>query len=240
MLSGRKIIETENYINYENQSKVRPRKTCRSGLLTVEAALVIPVMIGVIVLLYSLALIEYQNTVARTEAMRTANRAAMNWNTIGTAYEHTIFHEDSKPAVFSGETSTETGKTGKNIITSESYAEHDPYRFFIELFTPGSTKQANMEKFLEQRMKENGEIKAGIQLELTKSEIKGDSGIHIFNRYVSVRLENSYNSPMLEFLDRMGFSVKKDYAITAKAKLTDPSDFVRIASYIQELIRKNQ
>lgn len=233
-------MKKKNHIIYENRNGMEQLKTCRRGVITVEAALVIPVMIGVLVLLYSLALIEYQNTVARTEAMRAANRAAMNWNTIGTVYEHTVFHEDSKPAVFSGETSTETGKTGKNIITSESYAEHDPYRFFIELFTPGSTKQENMEKFLEQRMKENAEIKAGIQLEMKKSEIKGDSGIHIFNRYVSVQLENSYNSPMLAFLDRMGFSVKKDYAITAKAKLTDPSDFVRNVSYIQELIRKNR
>ena len=210
----------------------------RKGIITVEAALVIPVIVGVIVMLYCLAMIEYQNVCARTQAMRTANRAAMNWKTIGAQY--TVFDEDLKDTVFSEDTLSNGGKTGKNVITSESYANHEPYRFFTELFAPGDTKQENMQNYLENGMEEIGNIPAAIHMEMTKSTIEGDSGFNIFNRYVSVRLENIFHSPMLEFLDRMGFRVKRDYAVTAKARLTEPSDFVRNVSYIQELLRKNK
>ena len=106
----------------------------RKGIITVEAALVIPVIVGVIVMLYCLAMIEYQNVCARTQAMRTANRAAMNWKTIGAQY--TVFDEDLKDTVFLEDTLSNGGKTGKNVITSESYANHEPYRFFTELFAP--------------------------------------------------------------------------------------------------------
>ena len=56
--------------------------------------------------------------------MRTANRAAMNWKTIGAQY--TVFDEDLKDTVFLEDTLSNGGKTGKNVITSESYANHEP------------------------------------------------------------------------------------------------------------------
>ena len=211
-------------------------------MITVEAALVMPVVIGVLVLLYSLAIIEYQNVTARAEAMRAANRAAMNWNTIGGSY--TVFDEDQKETVFFGESQPNgqpgNGKSGKNVITSSSYAEHDPYRFFIELFTTGSKKQSNMREYLDSRMAAAGKLETGIEATATDQGITGNSAIHIFNRYVSVTIDNTYSGPMMAFLDSMGFPVKKEYSVTAKAKLTEPADFVRNVSYIQELIRNKK
>jgi len=216
---------------------VKGEKNYQRGVITVEAALIMPVIIGILVLFYSLAMIEYQNVIARAEAMRVANRAAMNWNTIGGNY--TIFDEDMKEPFFADGTEN-TGKSGKNIIVSASYEEHDPYRFFVELFTVGSKKQENMKKYLDRRMDDVREQEIGMQVTTTDHGIKGDSSIHIFNRYVSITIDNTYNSPMLEFLKGLGFSVKKDYSITVKAKLTEPADFVRNVSYIQELMRRRK
>ena len=214
----------------------------RRGVITVEAALVMPVVIGVLVLLYSLAIIEYQNVTARAEAMRAANRAAMNWNTIGGSY--TIFDEDQKETVFSGENQldeqTGKGKSGKNVITSGTYAEHDPYRFFTELFAVGSKKQSNMRKYLDSRMAAVSKLETGIEATTTDQGITGNSAIHIFNRYVSVTIDNTYGGNIMAFLDGIGFPVKKDYRVTAKAKLTEPADFVRNVSYIQEIIRNKK
>lgn len=216
---------------------MKGEKNYRRGVITVEAALIMPVIIGILVLFYSLAMIEYQNVIARAEAMRVANRAAMNWNTIGGNY--TIFDEDMKEAFFADGTEN-TGKSGKNIIVSASYEEHDPYRFFVELFTVGSKKQENMKKYLDRRMDDVRKQEIGMQVTTADHGIKGDSSIHIFNRYVSITIDNTYNSPMLEFLKGLGFSVKKDYSITVKAKLTEPADFVRNVSYIQELMRRRK
>ena len=105
------------------------------GVITVEAALVMPVILGTLFLLYSLAIVQYNNVVARSEAMRVANRVAMNWNTIG-GTGHNILKEDQQPTVYKGESAPAgtASRTGKDAIYSAAYEEHDPYRFFLELF----------------------------------------------------------------------------------------------------------
>ena len=99
----------------------------RRGVITVEAALIMSVTIGVLVLLYSLAMIDNQNTVARAEAMRVASRVAQNWNLIGGDYS--ILNEDLKKTVFSADTvgdgseeaAGEKGKTGnRNFRRNQS------------------------------------------------------------------------------------------------------------------------
>lgn len=201
-----------------------------------EAALIMPVIFGVVFLFYSLALIQFQNVSVRATAMRVANRTAMNWNTLGK--EHTILDEDLKATVYAGDNSGKTGKTGENAITSENFSEHDPYRFFIELFTAGKAKEEKMNKYLEMKIEKGGIRNAGLVSNLLSADISGDSGLHIFNRYISVTINNAYQNPVLELLDGMGFPQKRQYRITAKAKLTEPADFVRNVSYVQELLRE--
>lgn len=197
----------------------------RQGSITVEAALVMPIIIIVMVLLYSLAIIQYSNVVTRTEAIRVASRVAMNWNTIGGT--HDILAEDRR-----GEE-----KSGKNAINSESYAEHNPYRFFMELFTTGSRKTESMKTHLEKRMQTISSDELGMGISST-NEISNDKAYHLFNRYVEVKIDNTFSNPVLTLLDRMGFPVTKKYTVTAKAKITDPAEFVRNISFIQELLRK--
>lgn len=82
-----------------------------------------------------------------------------------------------------------------------------------------------------------GKLETGISAE-TKAEMSGKPEGNPFNRYIAVTIYNTYASPMLQFLDNMGFSVNRHYNITAKARVTEPAEFVRNVSYIMELIRK--
>ncbi|MDD6035296.1 MAG: hypothetical protein PUC30_03765 [Lachnospiraceae bacterium] len=207
----------------------------RKGEITVEAALVMPVILASIFLLYSLAMIQYGNVVTRTEAMRVANRVAMSWNTIG-GDKNNILTEDLKPVSYKGEEQKAENKTGKHAISSETFEEHDPYRFFLELFTEGSQKGKNVSNYLEKRMNQLSDQEVVLDFE-SEDEISSDKGYHLFNRYVNVTIKNTYNNPIIGLLKEMGYEQKRTYNVTMKAKLTEPADFVRNVSYIEEIMR---
>ncbi len=198
----------------------------------VEAVLVLPVVILLICLIYQLAVIQYHNTVSRAEAMRIANRAAMSWNLIGGA-EHNILLEDMKGMK---EEKTEE-KSGENAIHTRNYLQHDPYRFFMELFTAGSQKKQNLSKYLDANMKALGELACGITSE-DASQIGSDSAIHFFNRYVTVRIDNVYANPIQDVLANLGLQVGTQYSVEAMARLTEPAEFVRSISFIEEIIEE--
>lgn len=197
------------------------------GSLMIEAILVLPVVILLICLIYQLAIIQYHNTVSRAEAMRVANRTAMAWNLIG-GTEHNILLEDIKDI---------NEKSGKNAIDTRNYTEHNPYRFFLELFTAGSQKKQNISSYLSTNMDAIGDMACGITSEDT-SQISSDSAVHFFNRYVSVRIDNVYANPLQTVLDNLGLQVGTQYSVTARARLTEPAEFVRNMSFIEELIQK--
>ena len=209
------------------------------GVITVEAALVIPVIMITLFLLYSLAIIQYNNIITRTEAMRVANRVAINWNLIG-GEGNNILTESNKPMTYKGDSEGDDETffaTGKNAISSESFEEHDPYRFLLELFTAGGKKKKNIQNYLETRMKNGTSIAHSFEAE-TEVAVSSDSNIHIFNRYVEVKVDNLYSNPIFKLLESMGYSVEREYSVVAKAKLTEPVDFVRNVTFIEEVIRK--
>jgi len=209
------------------------------GVITVEAALVIPVIMVTLFLLYSLAIIQYNNIVARTEAMRVANRVAINWNLVG-GEGNNILTESCKPVVYKGETYTGDKAliaTGKNAISSSSFEEHDPYRFLLELFTAGGKKKENIQNYMNRQMGNVTSVAQGFAPKI-ETTVSSDSNIHIFNRYVKVKVENIYSNPIFKVLENMGYYVESDYSVEAKAKLTEPADFVRNVTFIEETIRK--
>lgn len=234
------------------------------GVITVEAALVMPVVLATLFLIYSLALVQYNNVVTRSEAMRVANRVALNWNLIG-GTGHNILKESNKEVVYAEDydaavnawvntiisqerdpnvintflTMSRNRMSGQNAISSSSFEEHDPYRFFIELFGTGSQKKTNINNYLATRMENVALTETGMEFTSTSS-VKGDAGYHIFNRYVSVTLNNTFSNPIFQLLHNMGFDIGNEYSVTAKAKLTEPADFVRNVSFLEELLRDLQ
>lgn len=211
------------------------------GVITVEAALVMPIILGTLFLLYSLAIVQYNNVVARSEAMRVANRVARNWNTIG-GTGHTILEEDKQTTVYYGETKAEgvVERTGEDVIYSGCYTEHHPYRSLIELFTTGSAKTERIAEYLDWSMEQVGKAETGISMS-SESSVKSDAGYHLFSRSVSVTIENNYSSPLFEVVENLtGSRMKETYSVTAKAKLTEPAEFVRNVSFLEELYRTNK
>lgn len=208
----------------------------KRGVITVEAALIMPVIIGTLFLIYSLAMVQYNNMIARVEAVRVANRVALNWNSIG-GTTNNILSEELKPTVYYGETGATTGKTGKNALASANYREHNPYRSFLELFTTSRTKTTNMKNYLQKKMGELVKTENGMEC-TTTSDIGNDKGYHIFNRYVEVTVNNTYSNPIFGMLNGMGFHVQEGYSVTAKAKLTEPAEFVRNISFIEYIWRR--
>lgn len=214
-------------------------KKKRTGVITVEASIVMPIVIGVIFLLYTLAIVHYNNIAVRAEAMRVANRVATNWNIIG-GDGHNILDEDTKITQFQEDEKTAAGKTGKNAISSQNYTEHDPYRHIVQLFTIGSTRKQNIEDYLKYRVNTLGNTTKGLNLvtETEEYSSKKQTGIEaIFGGYVEIAVNNSYNGTIFDDLERiLNYTVNKDYRITAKAKFTEPVEFVRNISFVQEVI----
>lgn len=191
-------------------------------MITVEAALLLPFLLILLFLLYSLCIIQFQNVVTRTEAMRTASRLAFHFTVSG----------GSGTTIFSDGVSS-----GKEICDSFDYTEHDPYRNFLELFGTGSQKTENAKDFLKRRMKEVPDIGMKITLDTTSS-VESDAGYHIFNRYIKVTVDNQFHNPIEQLLSQYGYSIKNQYSVTAKARLTEPAEFIRTITFLEEQLKK--
>lgn len=240
-----------------------------------EAALVMPVIFGTLFLLYSLAIVQYKNITARCAAMRVANRAAMNWNTIG-GNGNNILVEDKKKSIYMEDLITEKEfpqlfdeegklvvkspadafkfagqafdalvpvkkpedmKTGERVSYVASLKEHDPYRFFVGLFTTGVTKKNNLNAYMEYQLGKTSGVD-GVVSSTSSSSVGQQSSFLVFNRYVTVTVDSMHESPLFGFLEGMGFHVEKSSKVTAKAKLTDPEEFIRDITFFEELWRK--
>ena len=216
-------------------------KKKRTGVITVEAAIVMPIVIGAIFLLYTLAIVHYNNIAVRAEAMRVANRVATNWNVIGDA-GHNILKEDTKVIQYQGDEVTAAGKTGKNAISSQNYLEHDPYRHIVQIFYIGDQKKTNIENYLKYRVNTLGDTTKGLSLVTTPESYNpdGQQGIEaIFGGYVEVAVNNTYSGTIFDEIEKvLNYKVDKDYRITAKAKFTEPAEFIRNMSFAQEVIEE--
>lgn len=214
-------------------------KKKRTGVITVEAAIVMPIIIGAIFLLYTLAIVHYNNIAVRAEAMRVANRVATNWNIIG-GEGHNILAEDTKVIQYKGDTVTDAGKTGRNAISSQNYTEHDPYRHIVQIFSIGKGRKTNIENYLANRVNSLGNTTKGLNLVTDPEEYtsKKQTGIEaIFGGYVEIAVNNSYNGTIFDEIEKIfNYSIDKDYRIVAKAKFTEPVEFIRNISFAQEVI----
>lgn len=193
-----------------------------TGMITVEACLIIPVIFLTLVFLYSICIIQFNNVVTRTNAIRTASRVAAYWNVLG----------DSKQTILNTDI-----KSGKDTISGSSFTEHDPYRGIVELFGTGNKKSQTIIAYLKAKEKEIPELGMGITMN-SSSEIKSDAGYHLFNRYISVTVNNLFHNPIEELLNHFGYHINSQYSITAKARLMESSEFVRNISFIKEQLKK--
>ena len=53
---------------------------------------------------------------------------------------------------------------------------------------------------------------------------------------MSVRIDNVYANPIQDVLANLGLQVGTQYSVEARARLTEPAEFVRSISFIEEII----
>lgn len=189
-----------------NPSKKSERQ---KGMFTVEAVLIVPLMIMCILGIIYLSILLYQNTVAVAEATRAANRAAAYWSYIG---------GDDPPALTDDTPAAE-------LITEESYTDRSPYRFITESITTKSSKRLkNSEQYAKTRV-------SGIAFDAYTDGNAADLTVKTVYSFLSSSLEvtvnKKYINPLGNLLTKLGIGERQDYSSTASAPITNPTEFIR-------------
>lgn len=189
-----------------NASKETERQ---KGMFTVEAVLIVPLMIFCILGIIYLSILLYQNTVAVAEATRAANRAAAYWSYIGV---------DEPPAL-----TDETDASA--LITEESYTDRSPYRFIAESITTKNSKRLkNSEQYAKTRI-------SGIAFEAYTDGNAADLTVKVASNFLSsslqVTVNKKYINPLGNLLTKLGIGERQDYTSTASAPVTNPTEFIR-------------
>lgn len=181
----------------------------QKGMFTVEAVLIVPLMIACILGIIYLSILLYQNTVAVAEATRAANRASAYWSYIGV---------DNPPAL-----TDETEASA--LITEESYTDRSPYRFIAESITTKNSKRLqNSEQYAKTRV-------SGIAFQAYTNGNAADLTVKTTSGFLSssieVTVKKQYINPLGNLLAKLGIGQKQDYTSTASAPITNPTEFIR-------------
>lgn len=192
----------------KKMKETRTVKDAQRGMFTVEAALIMPLILFSIFGVIFLSTIHYQNFVATAESIRSANRIAAYWSYIGV---------DNPPALISG-------TPAEQLITVNSYAARSPYRFISEtLATAGGKRLDNGEKYAKTRI-------AGIPFQVYAEgqadvEVSADYGF--LSSYIVVSAKKTYINPLGALMEQIGIGETEERKSTAKALITNPSEFIR-------------
>lgn len=188
-------------------------------MITVEATLLIPILILTIFALIYLGIVHYQNTMAAAEATRAANRVASYWSYI----------DKDNPACFNDDSAAEA------LISKHDYTGRSPYRFLIETAAAVSgrgKRQANAKSFTESRI-------TGVPFKM----YTGDGGTvatmetrpGFLSTYVAVSVEKRYTNPLGNMLLIFGYGENYRYNTTVSALITSPTEFIRNIDIIFQL-----
>ena len=193
------------------------------GSVTVEMTIVFPIIFLTIVGMIYMSIVHYQNIVTATAAMQTAARAAANWNTIGG-------NADKGDAGWY----TREYDGIKVLIPRPNYSEHDPYGSILDLRS--ANREKNTADYMSWIMSGNPEIFD--DAEITGTPTADKSGL--LQKYITVSIKKTYINPLGNLLESVGIASADSRTITAKAPLNTPTEFIRNASYIMELVRESK
>ena len=184
------------------------------GSLTVEAAIVFPTVFIAIIAILWLSITYTQNIMGYAAAMRAAHRAASNWQIA------------ADPRVFNPEVS------GKDLITRESFIDHDPYRdLFDGINGTNARRLENSQNYADKLF---GYIPKMAQ-EAEHSPSVNKTGL-IFNKVVEVSAAKEYINPASELFHSYGYETDMDTKIVVRSPIHTPGEFVRNASLIYDLL----
>ncbi len=203
-------------------------KKKRTGVITVEAVLVMPVVMGVILLLYSLIVIQYNNVIFRTAAIRTTNRIGANWNQL-----------DSESNILKEDMASKENKSGANVVTSDTYADNDPYAPVLQLLGVGKEQRISQMStyynyMLEQALSSDFTL---FNMELGGGNTSDFGPLQLmFGGTFDITVINNYDHALIKILEGWGYDVHKMNTATVKASFNDPVEFVRNIGFARDVI----
>ena len=192
------------------------KRNMLKGSMTVELAIVFPVIFLVILGILSMCITQHQNMVTASAAMQAAARGASYWDKISGAgaWDFQL-----------------SGGSDDGKLVSMDFTDHDPYRYLLD--TKKGNRVKNTEAYAKWLMGQNPDVAIG---EEETSEPKADKTGGFLQKYVSVTVTKKYTNPMGPLLERIGVYTKEDRTITASAPLNTPTDFIRNISFIYDQI----
>ena len=188
----------------------------KRGSLTVEATLIMPVILISIMIILRMSVVHYQNIIVSAEAMRTASRAAMYWQDIGV----------DNPEVF------QNTESAKGWITDRNFTTHDPYAV---LFGGNKAKKEQNAKTYAVRMTGGTPNLLGKYTEIENEKTRAVWERGILQSYINVTVTRKNENPLGYLFDRIGFRSPDKYEITAKGIQADFVDFIRNVSFLSDI-----
>lgn len=191
-------------------------KDSQKGSFTVEATLIMPVILISIMIIFRMSVVHYQNIVVSAEAMRTASRAAMYWQDIGV----------DNPEVF------QNNESAKDWITDRNFTSHDPY---ATLFGGNKTKKEQNAKAYAVRMTGGVPNLLGKSTEIETEKTRAVWEKGILQSYINITVTRKNENPIDYLFDRIGFRSPDRYEITAKGIQADFVEFIRNVSFLSDI-----
>lgn len=192
----------------------------KRGSLTAEAAIVLPVVILVIMVIIRMCIVHYQNIVVSAEAMRMASRSAAYWQEL----------EYGVPLAFQ-DTDTAAG-----WITDNTFRDHDPYQSLFDRFND-ETKENNATAIAGEllRMTPNllGEDTAILEGSRGVSVRRDIVGLH---GYVLVTVTRQNENPLGYLYEKLGLTTPEEFTVTARALQADKTEFMRNFSLLMDIV----
>jgi hypothetical protein len=187
------------------------------GSMTVELAIIFPVIFLVILGILSLCLVHYQNLVTASAAMEAAARGASYWDKLG---------GEGAWDFQSGSAGSESGR-----MVGTDYTDHDPYRYFFD--TKNGRRIANTESFAKWLLGRSPDVTIG---KAQVGDPKADKTGGFLQKYVTVTVTNRYTNPLGALFSRVGIGLPDTVEITASAPLNTPVEFIRNATFLYDQV----
>ncbi len=185
------------------------------GSMTVELAIILPVILIVIVGVLRTCMTHYQRVMISTAAMQAAARGAAYWDVIG------------------------ANGVELESVPNPDYKHHDPYRYLLDGHR--AAKLENIRAYTANLIGSRGEGDYGDNAKLmsgASSKITVEKKGLILTKRVSVSVTRPANNPIAPLLERLGIHVPTSITITAEAPLNTPAEFIRNISFIYDLVQE--
>lgn len=186
------------------------------GSMTVEMAILFPVIFLTILGILYLCIMHYQNVVSATAAMQAASRGAAYWDKLG--------------GEGAWDFQTATNGTDGGLLVAPNYKEHDPYRYIID--TKTENKCNNIQAYAQWLQTKNPKVYEQETDGTPKVEKTGP----LWQKYVSVTIEKHHFNPIQTSMEQIGLVVPTNTTVTASAPLNTPTEFIRNIAFIYDAI----